>query len=76
MICGSVIVLQGKKREGSVAVGKERDKEIGILWTKRKKKRCKVLTAVPAVIYEYGRLSVMEFPCFLRRFMVAILPII
>jgi hypothetical protein len=36
-----------------------------------------VLTAVPvAEIYEYGRVSVMEFPCFLRRFMVAIFRII
>lgn len=51
LICGSVIVLQGREREGPIAVGKERDKEI-VLWTRGKKKRGKVLTTAPAEIYE------------------------
>jgi hypothetical protein len=33
-------------------------------------------SVLPAEIYEYDRVAVMEFPCFLRRFMVAIFPII
>jgi len=36
---------------GSIAVGKERDKEI-VLWTRGKKKGSKVLTTVPTEIYE------------------------
>jgi hypothetical protein len=52
-------------------------KGIGVLWTTGgKMKRCKVPTTLTAEIYEYGRVSVMEFPCFLRHFMVAIFPII
>jgi hypothetical protein len=60
---------------GSGAVGEERDVKGRSLMVQRGKKEM-VLTTVPAEIYEYGRVSVMEFPCFLRRFMVAIFPII